>query len=348
MSEAGRPTGFAERRGQIGYRVMKPLLVFLLSLLPAVASAQQPRLVIIVGLGGDAEHAEVFHRWAAQLFDAAKDRYGLTPSAIVYLGEKPDRDPSRIGGRSSRETIDKTFATLATQAGADDPVFIVLIGHGSSDGREARFNLPGPDLSAADFAKLAGGLPSKHVVFVNTASASGGFVEALAGPGRTVVTATRNDAERYDTLFGGFFAEAFSSEDADVDKNRRVSVLEAFTYARLQVAQAYKREGLLQTEHALLDDNGDGKGTAEPTAQGADGQLAAALFLGVAGAGAAALPGDPALRALYEERQALERRVDALKLLKGGMEPARYAAELEKLLTELALKAREIREREKK
>ena len=46
---------------------------------------------------------------------------------------------------------------------------------------------------------------------------------------------------------------------------------------------------------------------------------------------------------LERERQAIERRIEGLKLLKSGMDPAKYTQELEKLATELALKAREIR-----
>ena len=143
-------------------------------------------------------------------------------------------------------------------------IFVTLIGHGSFAGGTARFNLPGPDLSAADFNAMLQKLPTKQIVFVNTSSSSGPFVEALSGPGRTIVTATRNGAEQYATLFGGFFVDALTSDAADADKNKRVSVLEAFNYAKAEVARAYEREGLLATEHALLDDNGDKEGSQAP------------------------------------------------------------------------------------
>jgi hypothetical protein len=157
------------------------------------------------------------------------------------------------------------------------------------------------------------------------------------------VTATRNGAERFATLFGGFFVDALTSDAADADKNKRVSVLEAFDYARREVATAYERQGIILTEHALLDDSGDKEGTAQPTADGKEGRVAALLSLGAAGHGEA-LPDDPKLRALYEERRALERRVESLRLMKDSMDPQRYAGELEKLLTDLALKSRQIRE----
>jgi hypothetical protein len=136
--------------------------------------------------------------------------------------------------------------------------------------------------------------------------------------------------------------EAFSTASADADKNQRLSMLEAFQYAKTEVARAYEREGLLATEHALLDDNGDKKGSQDPAATAADGKLAAAMALG-SPADVAPLPADPKLRALVLERRELERRVEALRLLKDSMPAAKYTSELEKLVTELALKTRELR-----
>jgi hypothetical protein len=147
-------------------------------------------------------------------------------------------------------------------------------------------------------------------------------------------------------LFGGYFVDALAGTDADADKNRRISVLEAFNYAKHEVVTAYEREGIMLTEHALLNDSG-GEGIQDPTAEGKQGKVAAVLSLGSLSSGEP-LPSDPKLRALYQQRRDLERRVEALKLLKGSMPADRYASELEKLATELALKTREIRELEKK
>jgi hypothetical protein len=332
-------------KGQMGMVMRPPVLSLglVLTMLAMPASAQTASLAVIVGLAGEPEHAELFQRWATTLVDAAA-RLGVTKERVLYLSEKPDVDPERIDGRSTREDIIKAFAALA-QAGEDDVVFIVLIGHGTYDGRVAKFNLPGPDMAPADFEPLLKRLKSRHVVFVNTASASGPFMETLAGPGRTIVTATRTGAERFATLFGGYFVDALAGTDADADKNRRISVLEAFNAAKREVAVAYEREGIMLTEHALLNDSG-GEGVPNPAPDGQQGRVAAVLSLGSASA-ADPLPGDPKLRALYQERRTLEQRVEALKLLKGSMPADRYASELEKLVTELALKSRQIRELEK-
>jgi len=297
-------------------------------------------MLIVVGLAGDPEHGAAFEKWGATLA-AASARLGVEREHVVLLGETGS-DEVKPNGRATREQVEKAFDAFARTATPDDVVFVTLIGHGSFDGTDAKFNLPGPDLSAREFSTLLRKVPARQTVFVNTSSSSGPFVDALSGPGRTIVTATRNGAERYATLFGGFFVDALTAEAADADKNKRISVLEAFLYAKGEVARAYEREGLLATEHALLDDNGDRQGSADPTPTGTDGKLAAALSVGSTEA-AVPLPADPKVRALVLEQRELERRVEALRLLKDSMDPARYQAELERLVTELALKTREIR-----
>ena len=182
-----------------------------------------------------------------------------------------------------------------------------------------------------DFEPLLKKIRSKQIVLVNTASSSGPFLEALSAPGRTLVSATRSGAEHYTTLFGGFFVDALNSPTADADKNKRISVLEAFQFAKAEVTRAYEREGLLATEHAVMDDAA---------------KLASVFSFGAVGADA--LPADPKLRALHVERREIEQRMESLKVLKGSMDPARYEAELEKLATALALKTREIRQLEAK
>ncbi len=297
-------------------------------------------LLIVVGLAGDPEHGTAFEKWGASMA-AAAGRLGVEREHVVLLAEKGEGQ-IRPSARATKDEVQKALDAFAKTATPDDIVFVTLLGHGSFDGVDAKFNLPGPDISAKEFGTVLRRLPTRQVVFVNTASASGPFIDELSGPGRTIVTATRNGAERYATLFGGYFVDALTAEGADADKNKRISVLEAFQYAKGEVTRAYEREGLLATEHALLDDNGDKQGSADPTPTGADGKRASALSVGSTEA-AVPLPTDPKQRALVLEQRELERRVEALRLLKDGMEPARYQAELERLVTELALKARDIR-----
>ncbi len=324
--------------------------VALLAIWTPPAEAQDSHLLVIVGLAGDRENGDMFHHWAVTLVDAARDRYGLQGENIVYLGEDPSRDAQRIAGRATRQGVDAAVDRLAARARPGDRVFIVLIGHGTAVAGESRFNLPGPDLTAKDFAPLLGKLGAQLVTFVNTASSSGSFVAALSGRDRTVMTATKTDGERNQTRFGEFFVEALAAGEGDLDKDGRVSMFEAFTYARRRVVESYEKEGQLLTEHAVLDDDGDGKASEAPGQPGTDGALARTLFMASDTGSRAALEAgaDPALRALYEERRAIESRIAALKASKDRTDPTRYEQEMEQLLVELARKGREIREREKK
>lgn len=299
------------------------------------AVAQDTHVILIAGVGGSEEHSTQFNKWATEIVDAAK-KLGVADANITYLGEKAELDPVRMRGRSTRENVVKAFTDLAGRAKANDEVFVLLIGHGSFDGRQASFNLPGPDLTAEDYKGLLDKLKLQRVVFVNTASASGAFLSVLAGPGRTIVTATKTGGERNEPRFAGFFVEALQGNSADRDRNGRVSILEAFDYAKTKVTAAYEQTGNILTEHATLDD-------------GAEGKLAATLFLAPQRSRSAEMANaDPALRALVEHRDGLERQVAELKLRKDAIEPAAYEQQLEKLLTELALKTRAIRDLEAK
>jgi hypothetical protein len=300
-------------------------------------------LLIVVGLTtpDDTTNAELFHKWGTQLAQSAS-RLGVSPERLVYLCDKPGEADKGVTGPATKDSVTKAFDTFASQAGPDDIVFVTLIGHGTYAGGEAKFNLTGPDMTPETFKPLLGKLKARQIVFVNTTSASGPFLPELSGPGRTIVTATRNGGEVYDTLFGGYFIDALTSEAADLDKNRRISVLEAFEFATAEVARAYEREGLLLTEHALLDDDGDKEGTQKITSTSKDGKVAGILSLGALDGGKTS--SDPKVAALVEEQRALERRIEALHLMKDQMDPKKYDSELEAAGVELARKTREIRD----
>jgi hypothetical protein len=313
-------------------------------LAPAPAVAQQSFLLVVSGLSGEPRYAEAFHDWAIKMLGAAETRWGLPSENVVYLAEKTERDPDRISARSTRENVEGAFRDIAQRAGSADQVFVLLIGHGTTRDGQALINLPGPDMSAADFAKLLDLLPTQKVVFVNAASASGDFISVLSGQNRTVITATRSGHEKNETIFAGFFVDAYADEGADVDKDKRVSVLEAFNFARREVARVYESDGLLLTEHALLDDDADGEGSGEPDPlAGGEGRLARTLFLTSGAAVGVATPSDPRLATLYEEKRALEDEIAALRQRKEELDATTYEQELERLLVELALKTREIR-----
>lgn len=309
------------------------------------AGAQETRLLVVVGLGGDEEHRDRFHEMASRLVEAAIGPLGLPPESVIYLGERPDRDPGVIDGRSTREDVREALHRIGAEAPSDAQVVMVVIGHGSQQDGEARINLPGPDLTAGELAGLLDALGDRAVTVIHTTSASGGFLESLSAPGRVVMTATRSAREGNETRFPEHLVAAFTDGGSDTDKDGRISMLEAFTYTRLEVARSYERDGILLTEHALLDDDGDGIGSPAPPEEGSDGALARTRFLSP-GAGRPAVADDPELAGLYARRDSLQARIEALRARRGEIEETEYERQLEALLVDLALVAREIRTRE--
>ncbi len=316
------------------------------------AGAQQTRILVVVGLGGDPAYREAFHGWAIQLRSAALERFRIPPEAFTYLGEEPEMAPGVIQGPSTRENMASALTRMAGESGPEDRILVVLIGHGTGRGESALFNLPGPDLAPGDLDVMLDAFPTQAVAVVNAFPSSGPFVEGLSDENRIVVTATRTAMERNETRFGEYFVEALTEETSDLDKDGRISLLEAFQYARREVERYYQENNLLATEHALLDDDGDGAGSTEPGEDGTDGWLAREFWLESASSHAAPRSAvsdsvtDPVLLRLYEERAELERRIDELRAMRGRMEESRYQRELEELLVAMALKNREIRERE--
>jgi hypothetical protein len=287
--------------------------------------AQQTHLLVITGVPGDEEHAKQFDTWATSFIDAAKKKDAVPETNITYLADK----------RATRDGVQKAFADIAGRAKPNDGVIVLLIGHGSFNGTTAAFNLMGPDLTVADWAKLLGTLSSQRVAFVNTSSSSGAFLPAVSAPGRVVVTATKTGGERNETQFPAFFVDAFSDNAADRDRNGHVSIGEAFEYARTKVVQAFQQKGLLLTEHATMDEGA-----------GPDSRLAATMFLGIGRTEdtLAVDTADPEMRALVDERNVLEQQIAGLKLKKASTSDAQYDAQMEKLLTDLALKTKAIRD----
>ena len=311
--------------------------MLLLLLVAAPAFAQDTHLLVITGVGGDDEHTQQFHKWATAIIAAAKERGGLTDATTTYLGDKPELDAAHIKARSTRDNVQKAFADIAARAQPADEVIVVLIGHGSFDGKMGAFNLAGPDLNADDYAKLVGTLKSERVIFVNTSSSSGAFLQPLAGPGRTIITSTKTGGEKNEPVFAQYFADAFADSTADTDLNGRISIAEAFEYAKSKAVATYTKAGTILTEHATLDDSREGK-------------FAATLYLESDRARSEknAKVANPELRALLEQQRVLEDQITSLKLKKDVVPAADYDQQMEKLLTDLALKARAIREIEAK
>jgi hypothetical protein len=298
--------------------------------MPASAQTNDQRaLILVVGAPGAPEYAEQFSAWA-ECWKQAAATGGLSTTIIGQSAAAAEDDKTNL--------LQVLAAESSKPAGE---LWLVFLGHGTFDGRTAKFNLRGPDISADELASAL--KPCRRpLIVIQCASASGPFLPALSAPGRVIITATRSGYEVNATRFGGYLARAIADPAADLDKDGQTSLLEAFLLASRQTADFYKEQGRLMTEHALLDDNGDGLGTPPDWFRGVRAVKTAAGGKSVDGVRAhqvMLVRGDveqklsPELRARRDE---LERQLGALRSRKAGMDDDNYYQQLEAIMVEMA------------
>ncbi len=293
-----------------------------LSLLLLAASAHAATYyVTISGLGGEPDYDQRFKMWAQDI-DGSLTKAG--GDAKVFTLEAP-----------TREKIHAQFADIARQAKPDDALVLILIGHGTFDGADYKFNIPGPDITGAEIAAMLDHVPATRQLAVVTTSASGGAIDALRRPNRVVIAATKTGSEKNATVFARFWAEALRDPAADTDKNEAVSALEAFHYAQRKTSEFFDSSKRLATEHSVLEDTGKGEGERDPKPEAGEGRLAAAFPVVRLGANAAAAR-DPNKKALLDQKEQLENQIDKLKYEKAAMNAADYKKQLTALLLQLA------------
>jgi hypothetical protein len=318
------------------------------------------RLLIVSGIGGEDRFSQQFRDWALQMRDAATGPLGMDPADVVWLCESPELDPTQCAGESRRELILETITRLLAAQAKVRPLMVLMLGHGTTRDNRALFNVAGPDLSAEDLNEVFGAAHAssteQQIAVVNTTPSSALFARLLSRNGRIVITATARSQESDHTRFAAHFIAAYAAGEADADRDERVSLLEAFQFAVREVTREYKDKRQVSTEHAMLEDNGDGEGARKPQADGGatgdargvrtatrrvDGALAAQFFLA-----SAVRREDMTAERLKLENEArnLVTRISALRRRKAAMRPVEYLQKLETLLVELALNRRQVRE----
>jgi hypothetical protein len=322
-------------------RFIAPLILALTSVVafaqaPATTTTapadDQATVLLVVGAPGEAEFGRDFAKAADHWSDAAK----LASARLIQIG----RDDSPANETTDKDRLKESLVTEIRRK-TTSTLWLVLIGHGTFDGKEAKFNLRGPDVSDQELAQWLE--PCKRpLAVIDCSSSSAPFLNRLSGANRIVVTATQSGSELQYSRFGAYLATDIADPAADLDKDGQTSLLEAFLAASHQVESFYKEQGRLATEHALLDDNGDARGTPANFFQGVratraakdgvtpDGLRAHQLHLVLSPAEAAM---SPQARA---RRDDLERQIEALRARKASTPEAQYYAALEKLLLQLA------------
>ncbi len=333
------------RRGDLLWRGISTLRRLLLVIMGAIAfgalttsaAERDGRWAILVaGISGEPDLQTEYLKQFKDLHSILTEQLQFSSDHIFVLFDDPAKDPGMIQLQSTRENLMKTCHSIAQRVDREDMVFVFLSGHGSYDGRTYKFNLVGPDPTAEELATMLFSIPAQHFVIINSTNCSGASTAAFSGKGRIVITATKTGNERNQTHFSGFFVEALKNNNADTDKNGRVSLLEAFNYASKKVEDYYSKEGSLQTEHPVLDDNGDGQAHPDPGPENGDGILASTTHLDLGPALFTRTPLTPEQRQLSLEAESLEKKIAALKYAKGEMPEAEYEKQLEELLLKLA------------
>ncbi len=292
-------------------------------LLCAIPARAGVYYVTVAGLGGEPDYEQEFTSLATDL-----DRLLKASGSDAHVFTLDGND-------ATRARLTDVLGKIASQAKPDDDFVLILIGHGTYDGVEYKFNLVGPDISAVDLAALCDRIAAKRQLIVNTTSASGGSVPALEKRGRCVIAATKSGTEKNATVFARYWVEALHDPEADLDKNESVSALEAFQYATKKTAAFYDAQKRLATEHAVFDDTGHHDPVREPASDTGEGLLLSNFTLIRLGAAQKAY-NDPAKRALLAQKEDLERKIDTLKYQKLAMSQDDYKTQLTAALLELA------------
>jgi hypothetical protein len=297
--------------------------LFLLAFLLLPALHAETFYLTVAGLGGAPEYDQRFSGWAKDLDKLLKS---AEPNAKVETLQ---------GADATKANVEAWLRDIAAHAKPDDSVIVMMIGHGTFDNIDYKFNLPGPDLTATELGNLLDKVPAKHQLVVNMTSSSGGSLVALERPSRVVITATKTGTEKNATYFARYWIEALRDPASDTDKNEAISALEAFKYAEQKTAGFFETQKRLATEHALLEDTGKGEGVKTPSPENGEGLLAShftVLHLGVV----AAQANSPEKLALLKRKEELETAIDDLKYHKASMDLGEYRAKLQQYFVELA------------
>jgi hypothetical protein len=307
---------------EVGHRMMRAFATVTFIVALCLRAHAIVYTITVAGLGGEPDYEQRFTANARELDKA----FHATAGAHVVTLTGPD---------ATRVKLMAALNTAARDAKPDDQLIVVLVGHGSFDGEIYKFNLVGPDVTAAELAEAMDKIPAKRQLIVNTTSCSGGSVAALEHNGRAVIAATKAGTEKNATVFARYWVEALEDPSADTDKSGSVTALEAFTYADRKTSEFYTTQKRLATEHAVFEDTGAGEGVRTPTAGSREGALMATLTL-VRLEGNQAVANDPARKDLLAKKEELEQKIDALKYQKAAMDPADYKQQLTAALLELA------------
>ena len=305
----------------MGGHMRNSISLALMALAVALPATADNYYLTISGLGGEDVYAQRFE--------------GLATDIDTLLKKEPNATVITLSGNeATKDNIEAKLGEIAEKVGPEDTFILLLIGHGSYDMLDYKFNIPGHDITATELNSQLNRIKGKQVI-VNATSASGGALPVLQAKNRVIVTATKSGTEKNATVFGRYWVEAFRDAAADADRDESLTALEAFNYAQRKVTEYYETQKRLATEHALIEDTGEGEGVRDASPDNNEGLMArrtTVLHLG----SVADIINDPVKQELLKQKDDIQTAIDELQYRKAAFPERQYQQQMRQLLLELA------------
>jgi hypothetical protein len=281
-------------------------LTALLTLLAASGGVWASTVTVVIsGLGGNEQYTEQFNQYATSIAEEAR-RVAASPQDVIL-----------VRGDAAKKNVIVSLLENLPVSNSPEVFVMYLIGHGSIDNQQFKFNIPGPDITGEELAEALANLNASQQLVVISSSASGAMLETLAAPNRVVITATKNGKEKNAVRFTEYMVNALTDTAADLNKNESISAQEMFSYAQSATENYYTKEKLLAPEHARIA-----------------GELADQIE--VARYGVLLEKKDDIAPALLARRQSLSNEINSLKARKDEVDEDTYFDTLQELMLELA------------
>ena len=270
----------------LSHLLTRPLSVFSVCLILSCVlfitpdTSAEDYALIVGGVGGEKSFYDEFWNATTRMRELLIEEYGYAPERVTLLFEDSGEVSDLVDGKSTKAEVEAAFADLQSRVQSDDRFLLFMVGHATKTASGLKFNSPGRDISAVEWAAFIERIPAEQMVLIFGFPYSARIVSQVSKEGRTIITACSAREGYMRSGFGNIFVDAFSDDIADADDNGAISLLEAFLYTQNRVKTWYENDGSVQSEHPHLDDNGDGIASRKELPNASDGTLAQSTYLG--------------------------------------------------------------------
>jgi len=200
-------------------------------------------VLIIGGIAGEKSYYDRFWQTGLQFYNLLIDTYGLNPNQVTFLFEQPLG--KIVTDQSTAENVISAFHTIYASATSDDRFILLMSGHANQSGKHLKFNLPGRDLFAQEYANMIRRIQSKTKMVFFDFPYSGKMISLLPHPDTVVITSCSNKEGYALCSFGLTLLNRFR-------QNPSQSLLKIMEQTQIDISQWYTNEGLVQVEHPQI------------------------------------------------------------------------------------------------